>query len=180
MLIENAGKANATDSGVVTGMFTATPTVSPPPPSPTISTPTARATIPSVNSQVTPTLLPTRTPTSTPGGSFVLQEQSLLCDTDPGVPLIVFEIVDAGGNPVPNLEISVTWPGSEERLFTGLKPEFGLGYADFTMTPGERYTVQVQPANAAGSQPLTGLTATECEANGKRFWGVWKLIFKQN
>ena len=158
-------------------------TATPPPveASPTSGVPTASATTPPANRQSTPTLLPTRTPTATPGGAFALDEQTLLCDTDPGQPLIVFDVLDASGNPVPGIEISVTWASGEERFFTGLKPEFGLGYADFTMTQGERYTVQLQasPAGGAGSLPVTGLVASECEQDGKRFWGVWKLVFAQ-
>lgn len=157
-------------------LSTPTLTATPPPPNPTVSTPN-----PPTQSvqQATLTPLPTRTPTATPGGAFALQDQNLLCDTDPGAPLIVFNILDASGNPVPGMEIRVTWSGGEERFFTGLKPEFGLGYADFTMTPGVRYTIQLLPSAAAGGQPVNNLEASECETDGKRFWGVWKLNFVQ-
>jgi hypothetical protein len=182
-LLENAART-AVPTGfdpelVTTQTASFAEAATPPPTVLATPSPTTGLGIAAPTSQATPTVLPTRTPTATPGGAFALDEQSLLCDTDPGKPLIVFDILDAGGSPVPGIEISVTWASGEERFFTGLKPEFGLGYADFTMTPGERYTILLQPAKASGSQPLTGLQATECEQNGKRFWGVWKLTYAQ-
>lgn len=124
----------------------------------------------------TSTLLPTRTPTPTQGAAFVLNNQQLLCEANLTQPYIQVEVLDAASQPVPGVEIVVRWDNGEEHFFTGLKPELGLGYADFTMTPGIVYTLQL----VLGSQPITGLTATECEAPGAgRIWGSWRLTFQQ-
>jgi hypothetical protein len=124
----------------------------------------------------TGTPLPTRTPTPTPGAPFVLKSQDSVCDPSLAEGLIQVETSDAAGNPVPGVEIVVTWDGGENHFFTGFKPELGLGYADFTMTPGITYTLRL----AEGGQPISGLSAGECEtADGKRYWGALRLQFEQ-
>lgn len=139
------------------------------------NTPTTKAGhTPSPSATMTP--LPTRTATPTPGAAFVLQDQQLVCDSSQAQSLIQVNVLDAAKQPVPGIEIVVRWDNGEEHFFTGLKPEMGLGYADFTMTPGIVYTLQL----VLGSQPVTGLTPTECEAPGAgRIWGSWRLTFQQ-
>lgn len=123
------------------------------------------------------TPLPTRTPTPTMGAPFVLQERpKLVCDATLTEPFIMVEAKDASGQPVPGVEVVVTWPGGEEHFFTGLQQEIDLGYADYTMTPGITYTVHASD----GGQPASGLSAQECEAaGGQRYYGSWRVIFIQ-
>jgi hypothetical protein len=120
--------------------------------------------------------LPTRTPTTTPEAPLVLQDRTFICDQKLNDPLIQVLAEDAAGKPVPSVEVVVNWEGGEDHFFTGLKPELGLGYADFTMTPGVEYTLRL----AAGGQVISGLTAAECETQtGGRYWGSWQLVFSQ-
>jgi hypothetical protein len=137
--------------------------------------PTTTPTVPAAAPSITP--LPTRTPTPTPGAPFVLkQDVTLVCSPARNLPLIIVEAYDASGSPVPGVEIRVNWTGGEDRFFTGLKPELGIGYADFEMTPETIYTV----APAEGGQPVSGLFARECEnARRERYWGSWLLVFVQ-
>jgi hypothetical protein len=59
---------------------------------------------------------------------------------------------------------------------TGLKPELGNGYADFSMDPNLTYTVQL----GAGSDIASGLSASSCQApEGETFPGGIKLTFQQ-
>jgi hypothetical protein len=133
-------------------------------------TPTSRPPTP------TPTLLPTRTATPTQGAPFVLKDKSPLCDIKVREPRIIIHTLDAAGQPVPGVEIIVSWPGGEDRLFTGLKPELGLGYGDFNMLPGTSYSVHL----AGGGELVQGLLSNECETRaGERFWGSWALMFAQ-
>lgn len=128
--------------------------------------------------QATKTLQPTSTATSTPtvGAAFVLQETMLVCNPDQSQPLMQVEIKDAAGQPVASIELVVTWDGGEDHFFTGLKPELGQGYADFLMTPGVVYSLQI----ADGGQAVNDLTAAECLLdNGSRYWGSWMLTFIQ-
>jgi hypothetical protein len=122
----------------------------------------------------TPGILPTRTNTPTPGAPFVLENQERICDQSLSDPLLQVQVSDAQGQPVPGVEIVVSWPSGEEHFYTGLKPELGLGYADFAISPDETYSLRL----AAGGQTVTGLSAVDCEAsNGQRYWGAWLLTF---
>lgn len=121
--------------------------------------------------------LPTRTPTATLGAPIVLQEKSFVCDPNLGEPLIQVVAENSAGDQISGIEVIVNWEGGENHFFTGLKPELGPGYADFTMTPGETYTLRL----AEGGQPVPELAAAECEAaDGSRYWGSWHLLFAQN
>ena len=125
--------------------------------------------------QPTTTPLPTRTPTATPGEPFLLREQNLVCNPGMTTPLIQVEVFDAADQQVPGVEVIVNWDGSEEHFFTGLKPELGLGYADFAMTSGVTYVLRL----ADGGQPVPNLTPAECEGEaGTRYYGSWLLVFR--
>lgn len=164
--------ALATEAQVTSTPLLSEVTPTPTPPTPLIRTPaTTLSTLAPTN-----TPLPTRTPTPTPGAPFVLLEISQVCNPALSQPLIQVQTNDAAGNPVPGVAIVIEWDGRQEQFFTGLKPELGLGYADFTMTPGVSYTLRL----ADGGEPVPALSATECETEaGERYWGSWLLIFAQ-
>ncbi len=84
----------------------------------------------------------TASPSPTPGAPFTLQETRLVCNISQDTPLIQVELRDAAGQPVPSVEILVTWEGGADHFFTGLQPEVSLGYGDFAMTPGVTYAIQ--------------------------------------
>jgi hypothetical protein len=123
-----------------------------------------------------PSPAPTRTPTSTPGAPFRLLAQDPVCDPTLGQPLLQVEVVDAAGQPVAGSEVRVVWDNGQDHFFTGLKPDLGIGYGDFRLTPGVVYSVQLVDSD----QPVTGLTAGECAAeDGTRYPGSWRLRFQQ-
>jgi hypothetical protein len=100
----------------------------------------------------------------------------MVCDQQLAEPLIQVRVLDASGNEVPGAEILVVWDTGQDRFFTGLKPELGEGYADFTMTPGTSYTVQLVQADI----PVTGIRSEECtNEEGDTFAGSWLLVFVQ-
>lgn len=122
----------------------------------------------------TPVLLATRTPTPIPVASFEVENFQPICNASLSQPLVQVFANDSAGQAVPGVEILVSWEGGEDRFLTGLKPEFGLGYADFTMTPGELYTVQLTKSG----EPITGIAAPDCEdGQGERYWGSWQVTF---
>ncbi len=121
---------------------------------------------------------PTSTAKSTPtqGAAFVLKETRLLCNPNQSQPLIQVVVQDAAGQPVPSIEIRVMWDGGEDQFFTGLKPELGLGYADFLMIPEIVYSLML----IDGGNSVSDLTAAECQLeDGSRYWGSWQLTFIQ-
>lgn len=168
---------------ITTPTSQASPTVSPTPllsqPTDTPSTPGAAGSTPSPtvhSSRPTNTPLPSRTPTVTPGAPFILLDQAQVCSPSFKQPLIQVEALDAASQPVPGVEVIVSWEGNEEHFFTGLKPELGSGYADFTMTPGVTYALRL----ADGGEPISNLTPVECAGvHGNRYWGSWLLTFAQ-
>jgi hypothetical protein len=122
----------------------------------------------------THTPLAARTPTPTSVTQFVLEENNFVCDQDLGQPLIQVLARDASGDPAPGVEVWVVWEGGEDHFFTGLKPDMGAGYADFVMSPGTVYTLQL----ATGGPPVPDLEAAECEGeDGAHFWGSRFLVF---
>jgi hypothetical protein len=148
------------------------------------STPGAQAATPTLAGSPTPTRTvtpvpspaPTRTPTSTPGAPFRLLEREPVCDEALDRPLLQVVVVDAADQPVPGSEVRVVWDTGQDHFFTGLKPDLGVGYGDFEMSPGVTYTVQLVDSD----QPVTGLTPGECTASdGTRYPGSWLLRFQQ-
>jgi hypothetical protein len=124
----------------------------------------------------TTTLLPSVTPTAIQSAPFTLLEIALDCGIEYQAPLIQVYAVNAVNIPVPGAEAFVIWDGGRDNFFTGFKPEFGLGYADFEMTPEITYVLQL----VDGDKPVPGLVAQECEGDGgERYWGSWRLTFKQ-
>lgn len=144
----------------------------------TPGTPLSSSQTPGLTTTPIPTItpLPTRTLTPTQGALFVLISQDLVCDPDLTQGLIQVRALDSAGGPVPGVGFVITWDGGESQFFSGLKPELGLDYADFRMTPDIVYVLQ--PAD--GGQPLPNLTAPECENNrGERYWGGWQVVYAQ-
>ncbi len=157
---------------------TSTPADSEPSATPTqdISSQTTRTPNQTVETP-TPTLTstPTPTPTATPGPPFVLLDIPLECNPEIDPPLIQVYVFDGAGNPVPGVAILVSWDGNTNRFVTGLKPEYGLGYADFTMDPSVTYSLRLE----AGGDPITSITGRLCEDQDEPYWGSWRLNFVQ-
>ncbi|MBM3144003.1 MAG: hypothetical protein FJ010_03325 [Chloroflexi bacterium] len=149
-----------TPEGTDEGLPTATETLSP--------TPTLTRT-----PILTFTPLPTRTPTPTLAPPFVMREQALVCEPEIGDALIQIIVQNNAGEGIPGVEIVIHWGEQEEHFFTGLKPEMGWGYADFTMTPETNYTLLIGEGGEAVS-----LFVPECSGDqGERYWGGWRLVF---
>lgn len=144
-------------------------------PSPSGTTSTGKpSTTPSPSPSNTPR--PVRPSTSTPGAPFELVEQEKICDPSLGGPLLQVRILDALSEGVPRMSILVIWDSGQEKFFTGLKPELGLGFADFIMTEGVIYTLQVSDADRL----VTGLTSELCTGeDGELYPGAWLLTFQR-
>ncbi len=108
--------------------------------------------------------------------TFVLTSRTELCDQVKTEPLIALEIVDRAGAALPGELVIVTWAGGEERFYTGLKPEKGLGYADYALTPGFVYSLRI----GENGVPLGNIEPVSCTNNdGQTYWGVTSLKFAQ-
>lgn len=124
----------------------------------------------------TPISRPSATPSATPGAPFAVTTQQKICDPSLGSGLLQVDVRDAAGRGVPGEEVLITWNGGQEQFFTGFKPQFGDGYADFTMTPGVVYSLQL----ATNSAQLTGLSVPTCPGQaGATFPGGLQVVFQQ-
>jgi hypothetical protein len=149
---------SATSTATPTRVPTTTPTPQP--------TPTATPT-------VTPRPTLTRHPTPTSPPPYYLEAQERLCQSDRGAPRIEIFVQTQAGAGIPGSEIWVTWSGGADRFVTGLKPEIGLGYADFDMAPGVAYAVAV---GEPGLQVVRGLSAEPClPGEGDSPLASWRL-----
>ena len=140
------------------------------------STPTGR---PSTPSTPIPSPRPSSTPRPSPtaGAPFTLASQEKVCNPLLSAPLIQVEVSDAAEGGVPGIEIIVVWDAGEDHFFTGLKPELGQGYADFTMTEGVSYTLRL----ADSGQLVTDLSTHPCEQpDGTPYLGTWLIQFHQS
>ncbi len=126
---------------------------------------------------IIPTLTPTLPPTATatPGPPFVLDSIQLACDPDIDPPLIQVSVFDAADNPVPGVAILISWETNTNRFVTGLKPEYGLGYADYQMDPAITYSLRLED----GSAPVNSITGRLCEDADEPYWGSWQFNFVQ-
>jgi hypothetical protein len=84
--------------------------------------------------------------------------------------------MDASEQPVPGVQILVIWDAGQDTFYTGLKSDLGLGYADFLMTEGVLYSLQLGDSGL----PVGDLSTFECETeDGGSFLGSWLLKFQQ-
>jgi hypothetical protein len=152
----------------LSGAATSTPTTPP------VLSPTATATATSPPTQAPlPTLTATATPrpSATPRLVYRLLSQQRVCSRASAAPLIEVITQDALLEPLPGVEVLVTWDRGSDHFFTGFKPELGPGYGDFTMSPDVSYTVRI----AEGSPEVSGLRTEPC-SNGVE--GGWELVFQ--
>lgn len=140
------------------------------PPEPTITPPPA------------PTIKPTRTPyppTATPGPRppFQLAAKEQICKQGqkPRIEVIVQDEQDGG---VPGVELWLLWADGADRAVTGLKPEQGMGYADFDAEEGVDYSIGI---SELGAPLVTGLRLESCpEEKGKDpLVGSWRIVLER-
>jgi hypothetical protein len=127
---------------------------------------------PSRTPRPTSTPLPTRTPTvtSTPEPRFDVIEIKRRCDLTQEQLMVM--VRDAEGEQLPNVELLVRWDGGEDRFVTGLKPDVGLGYADFGLERGQSYQLVVI---GAPSQ-VQRIAAEPCE--GTSYLATWQVLLQ--
>ncbi len=152
-------------------------------------TPTATATSTSTSTPTaTATPTPTRTPTVTnsptpnPEAPFGVAQSVVLCEEDSTIKggLLRIYVRDRLEQGVPGVKITVIWSGGTDTFFTGLKPEFDPGYADFQMEPGQRYQVQLNRVDFTGSIPEINIDSkTLCPNLPSNINPSWQVVFKQ-
>jgi hypothetical protein len=112
--------------------------------------------------------------------TFRLVEHSqLTCTDEPDTAHLRITVRDSAGHDMPNIGIEVRSTDINETIYTGLKPERGVGYADYETTPGT-YAVRILDAESETVSALTiGETPTNCRADRGTTPRGWKLVFQQ-
>ncbi|MCK5794635.1 MAG: hypothetical protein KAH12_08005 [Anaerolineales bacterium] len=114
---------------------------------------------------------PTPSPTSSP--PFILQDSSPICDPTLGETLIQIIATDGSGEGVPGITLEISLGTNPSEVFyTGLKPELGLGYADYLAEPGLTYQLEVPDSGLVISDIEVPTCQTE---SGDSYWGSWEI-----
>lgn len=102
-------------------------------------------------------------------------EQEQICDR--GEPLhIGVTVQDEQDEGVPGVTVWLTWAEGTDRAVTGLKPDKGLGYADFNVNLETRYTISV---GELAMPILSGLQVEKCPSRTRReepIFGSWHIV----
>lgn len=138
---------------------------------------TAQRRAPGVPTPVSVYIVATPVPTVL---TFRLTEHApLSCADEPETAHLRIIVRDAAGHDLPNIGIEVRSGDVIETIYTGLKPERGIGYADYETTPGT-FSVRILEAE---SETVSGLiigdAPTDCRADRGATPRGWKLVFQQ-
>jgi nucleotide-binding universal stress UspA family protein len=140
-------------------------------PSPTPMPPTP-TTPPGIEASPYPTVGVTPTP------KFRLVDRTALCAAAGQQGRVAIHVQDAKGNEMAGIEIVVSWAMGQDRLFTGLRPDLGLGYADFEMSPGTEYSVSLADFGGDAAEELSSaLSAGVCPTGTVAL--DWQVTFQQ-
>jgi hypothetical protein len=151
-----------------------------------VELPTQTPTIPPPNTKTpTPQSLPlaTQTPLNiavpTPAGvrAFEWLPVTTSCSAAESGVIQVYVYEANGATGVPGQVIRVRWEGGENEFVTGLNPERGLGYADFEMEEGQRYTVDMPGLSDAVQPPLPAVPCTD-PTTGERAITTYRVVFR--
>jgi hypothetical protein len=103
-----------------------------------------------------------------------------LCHNTNGGLLRIY-IRDRVGVGVPGVEIVINWPGGQENVFTGFKPEIDPGYADFQMEPDETYQIELVGVGTTDQVPEVNIGQDDlCPDLPSSIDPSWQIVFQQD
>ena len=145
-------------------------------PTATFMPPATKTPTPVGASGPTPTPIRLIVPTSAPQSDYVLANISTFCSsTASGV--IEVEVQNFDGEGVPGQQVRVRWDNGTDTFFTGLKPERGPGYGDFSITAGNGYTVDLPGRSDPISEPLSAAPCTT--DSGESATTSYRIVFRE-
>ncbi len=110
--------------------------------------------------------------------TFRLIERTLLtCADEPVQAHLRIIVRDVSGNELPNVGIQVNSEATEDIIYTGLKPERGIGYADVAVVPGT-YTAAILGARGEMATQLQIGDPTNCKNDPGTPRG-WRLVLQK-
>lgn len=113
------------------------------------------------------------TPSPTDSPPFILQDSSPICDPTLGESLIQVIATDGSGEGIPGVTLEISLGTDPTEVFyTGLKPELGLGYADFSAEPGLTYQLEIPESGLI----ITDIEVPTCQTESEdSYWGSWEI-----
>lgn len=113
------------------------------------------------------------------GTTLTLKEHTrLTCTDEPDAAYLRVIVRDATGRELPNMAVAIRWANGEEVIYTGLKPERGLGYADLQVEPG-KYTVTIlNVPSETISDLVIGASPSNCRTDRGATPRGWKIVFQ--
>ncbi len=125
-----------------------------------------------------PTFTPRASASPLPGSdvAFVYVGAEEICDPELPEGLFQIYIADQSGEGMTGVRLHISWEGGEEYFFTGLYPQFSLGYADYQTDPGVVYALRAGESGEA----VRDLTAPVCTGDDEEvFLGGLLLRFTE-
>ena len=119
------------------------------------------------------------TPTPAAATFSLVEHMQLTCQDVPDAAYLVFVVRDANGQDLPNVGIEVRWAGGDDIVYTGLKPERGVGYADYQAAPGTFSATVLNAQSDQVSDLMIGDPPADCRADRGATPRGWKLVFQQ-
>lgn len=144
-------------------------------PTATFIPPATKTPTPVGESRPTSTPIPVVVPTARPQTGFVLANISTFCRAGASG-VIEVTVQDASGAGVPGQQVRARWDAGSDTFVTGLKPERGPGYADFTMTAGTGYLVELPGRSDPISEPLAAAPCTT--SDGEDAITSYRVVFR--
>jgi len=154
------------------GAITATIII--PIPAITITQPATYTPTASPSPRPTRTPRPTYTPTPNPNAPFAIERSKLICNSQ-FEGLLRIHVRDRLGVGLPGIEVKISWPGGEDRIFTGFKPNIDPGYADFEMEIDRPYQIELVTVDTVTPLPKITINEAQCP----NVIPAWDLIFQQ-
>lgn len=119
------------------------------------------------------------TPVSQVPSFRLVEHAQLTCAEESDTGHLRIFVKDSTGKDLPNVAIEIRSDDTTETIYTGLKPEHGIGYADYETTPG-KYAVTILNADSDVVSELTvGVPPTDCKTDRGKTPRGWKLVFQQ-
>jgi hypothetical protein len=119
------------------------------------------------------------TPTPSAPAFSLVEHMQLGCQDEPDAAYLVFVVRDVSGAELPNVGIQVRWAGGDDVVYTGLKPERGIGYADYQAAPGTFSATILSARSDQVSDLVIGDPPADCRADRGATPRGWKLVFQQ-
>lgn len=134
---------------------------------------------PAPRHSTTITITVVATPVSRVPSFALIEHAQLSCVDEPDSAHLKFFVRDAAGKDLPNIAIAIRSKDVLETVYTGLKPERGIGYADYEAAPGTYAVTILNSQTETFANLVVGEMPANCKADRGQTPRGWKLVFQQ-